>query len=102
LRVEELKHPSKLFFAFTGDLELTVGQELHKISNIVCGQGHDNGNNWWIGGGGKNFQRRHLYDASGNHPALLCHTDGGDVVIFTHCKTGVENCFAVTVLKKEN
>lgn len=94
-----MKFPTRLHFAFSGDLELTVGNDQYKITNIVLGQGHDNGNNWWIGGSGKNFQRRHLYDANGNYPALYCHTNEADIV-FTQCKTGVENCFAVTILKK--
>jgi hypothetical protein len=101
LRVQEqVKFPSKLQFAFSGDLELSVGNDLYKISGLVCGQGHDNGNNWWIGGSGKNFYRRHLFDPNGNYPALFCHTNEADI-IFTQCKTGAENCFAITILKKD-
>mmetsp|Transcript_258 Transcript_258/g.241 ORF Transcript_258/g.241 Transcript_258/m.241 type:complete len:200 (-) Transcript_258:62-661(-) len=99
LRVlNDVRLPNKLHFAFVGDLELNVGNDTYKIENIVLGQGAENGHNWWIGGAGKNFQKRHVYDANGNHSALFCKTSNADIY-FTSSTTGAENCFAVTVLK---
>ena len=99
LRVlNEVRLPNKLHFAFIGDLELSVDNDTHKIENIVFGQGAENGHNWWIGGSGKHFQKKFIYDANGNYPSLYCKTSTADIY-FTQSNTGAENCFAVTVIK---
>ena len=100
LRVmDQVRHPTKMNFAVWGNIEFTIDTEVYAIENLVLGQATDNGSNWWVGGSGPNFTRVMVYDQVGHHPALMVKSPSADIM-FAPCKSGIENCFGVTIFKR--